>query len=120
MFGRGMWIVQRFWDLAVCLLLLQGHRQKRFLQVFFLQRKDVRQVFFLQWHRADRFRHRTGFRRGAASSGVWFLQGVWNVKLHLLFLQRHGQERKFQVLFLRGENVLQMLRLQRHRPASVG
>jgi hypothetical protein len=38
----------------------------------------------------------------------------------MLLLQWHWQERKLQVLLLRGENVLQMLRVQRQRPAPVG
>ena len=109
--------MRRLWHLAPYLLLLQGHRQKRELQVLVLQRPDVRQVFLLQRYRTDG--SGAGLRRSAAGTGVRLLQRRWNLKPHLLLLQRHRQERELQVLVLRWEDVPQVLQLQRLGPAAL-
>ena len=87
--------VQRFRNLEPGLLLLQ--------------RPDVQQVLQLQRHRPDGFRFRS--RRIPTAKGVQLLQRGGDLKLHLLVLQRHGEEREFQVFVLRRKNVLQVLQL---------
>ena len=77
--------------------------------MFLLQRPNVQQVLQLQRHRPDRFRFRS--RRISTAKGVQLLRRGGDLKFHLLFLQRHGEEREFQVFVLRRKNVFQVLQL---------